>query len=319
MVCEVKVGYRTLKTAVGTGCSIWIAQLLGLKFFAAAGIITILCIKPTKKQSLKTAGERFLACLIGLITAGVIFEVFGYYPWLLSVALLIIIPVCVRIKIADGIVSSFVIVLHLYILKTISVPIVLNELALITIGVGFALVMNLYMPSLDQELKKYQQQLEENFKKIFAELAIYLRSGKNDWDGKEITETTELLKKAKLLASKDIENHFNKEQNSYYTYFNMREKQFDIMVRLMPIISSLYSTHWQGEVIANFLDDVKEGIHPGNTTQRYLKQLDQIRKQLRETPLPKDNEEFEIRASLFHLLNEMERYLFIKKKFHAIE
>ena len=148
------------------GCSIWVAQLLGLQFFAAAGIITILCIKPTKKQSLKTAGERFLACLIGLVTAGIIFETFGYHPWLLSVVLLVIIPVCVRLKIADGIVSSFVIVLHLYIFKTISVPIVLNELALIAIGVGFALLMNLYMPSLDRELQRYQEQIEEISKNL---------------------------------------------------------------------------------------------------------------------------------------------------------
>lgn len=314
---EVKVGYRTLKTAIGTGCSIWIAQLLGLQFFAAAGIITMLCIKPTKKQSLKTAGERFLACLIGLVTAGITFELFGYYPWLLSVVLLIIIPVCVRLKLAEGVVSSFVIVLHLYILKTISVPIILNELALIAIGVGIALVMNLYMPSLDRELKKYQEQIEANFKIIFSEFANYLRNGKNDWNGKEITETTELLKEAKQLALKDIENHFSKEQNSYYTYFHMREKQFDIIVRLLPIISSLHSTHWQSEVIANFLDDVKDGIHPGNTASRYLKQLDKIRKQLRQADLPKDQEEFEVRASLFHLLNEMERYLFIKKNFRA--
>ena len=313
------IGYRTLKTAIGAGCSIWVAQLLELKFYVAAGIITVLCIKPTKIQSFKTAGERIVACLIGLIIAGTIFELIGYHPWVLSVVLLVLIPVCVRFKIADGIVSSFVIVLHLYLLKTINLAIVLNEFALVLIGVGFALVLNLYMPSVDRELKKYQIQIEQNFKRIFTELAIYLRSGENDWDGKEITETTELLQKAKRLALKDIENHLKKEQNSYYTYFTMREKQFDIIVRLIPIISALDTTHWQGGMIADFLDDVRDGIHPGDTTYKYLDQIKQIRQKLRKAPLPKDHEEFEIQASLFHLLNEMERYLFIKRRFHAID
>lgn len=313
------IGYRTLKTAIGAGCSIWVAQLLELKFYVAAGIITVLCIKPTKIQSLKTAGERIVACLIGLIIAGTIFELIGYHPWVLSVVLLVLIPVCVRFKIADGIVSSFVIVLHLYLLKTINLAIVLNEFALVLIGVGFALVLNLYMPSVDRELKKYQIQIEQNFKRIFTELAIYLRSGENDWDGKEITETTELLQKAKRLALKDIENHLKKEQNSYYTYFTIREKQFDIIVRLIPIISALDTTHWQGGMIADFLDDVRDGIHPGDTTDKYLDQIKQIRQKLRKAPLPKDHEEFEIQASLFHLLNEMERYLFIKRRFHAID
>lgn len=316
MVLRVKVGYRTLKTAIGTGCSIWVAELLQLKFFVAAGIITILCIKPTKKQSLKTAGERFLACIIGLVCAGLLFEIFGYAPWILSIVLLMIIPICVRLKMTDGIVSSFVIVLHLYVLKTISMEIVLNELALIAIGVGFALILNLYMPSLDEELKRVQKQLEEHFKKIFSEFAVYLRNGHSEWDGKEITETTKLLQQAKRLALKDIENQFKKDTNSFYVYFEMREKQFDIIVRMLPIISSLHQTHWQGKVIADFLEDLKEGIHPKNTSHLYLEKLEQIREEIRKTPLPKNNREFEIRASFFHLLNEMERYLLIKKRFN---
>lgn len=310
-----KVGYRTLKTAIGTGCSIWLAQLLGLKFYVAAGIITILCIKPTKRQSLKAAGERLLACLVGLTSAVVFFELFGYHPWILSLVLLCMIPVCVKIKLADGIISSFVIVLHLYVLQDVSYSIVLNEIALIVIGIGFALLLNLYMPSMEKDLIKYQEEIEEHFKKIFTEFVNYLRYGKSDWDGKEIIETTELLKEAKFLASKEIENHLTYKESDFYTYFYMREKQFDIIVRLLPMISSLTDTNWQTKVIADFLDELKEAIHPGNTAEKFLDQLMEIREQLKETPLPKNHKEFEIRATLFHLVNEMERYLFIKKSF----
>ena len=45
-----KIGYRTLKTALGTTLAIVLAQILGLENFASAGIITILCIKATKKK-----------------------------------------------------------------------------------------------------------------------------------------------------------------------------------------------------------------------------------------------------------------------------
>lgn len=44
-----KIGYRTLKTALGTALAIYIAQMLGLQNYSAAGIITILCIQVTKK------------------------------------------------------------------------------------------------------------------------------------------------------------------------------------------------------------------------------------------------------------------------------
>lgn len=45
-----KIGYRTVKTAIGTASAIALAQWLHLENFASAGIITILCIQVTKKS-----------------------------------------------------------------------------------------------------------------------------------------------------------------------------------------------------------------------------------------------------------------------------
>ena len=64
-----RIGYRTLKTAVGATLAILIAQGLGLENFASAGIITILCIKNTKKKSLRASWDRILACLIAIAYA----------------------------------------------------------------------------------------------------------------------------------------------------------------------------------------------------------------------------------------------------------
>ncbi len=50
-----KIGYRTLKTALGTALAIYLAQLLHLQNFASAGIITILCIQITQKRSLQAS------------------------------------------------------------------------------------------------------------------------------------------------------------------------------------------------------------------------------------------------------------------------
>lgn len=51
-----KIGYRTIKTALGTALAIYISQLLHLQNFASAGIITILCIQITQKRSLQAMG-----------------------------------------------------------------------------------------------------------------------------------------------------------------------------------------------------------------------------------------------------------------------
>ncbi|SEM99194.1 aromatic acid exporter family protein [Lihuaxuella thermophila] len=307
-----KIGYRTIKTAIGTGLSIGVAQWLGLEFYASAGIITILCIKTTKKRSYRSAWERVFACLIGMVLAAVLFELLGYYPWTMALILLLLIPIDVYLKITEGIITSTVIILHFYTLKQVNAEIIWNELALIVIGVGFALLVNLYMPNVEKDLKKYQCKIEQNFKKIMNEISNYLREGDSDWDGREIMETAQLLKEAKTLALREMENH-PQDKGDYFRYFEMRERQFEILERILPLVSSLDVCCTQGRIIAGFMDRLADAIHPGNTANIYLEELEEMRKGFKQSPLPTNRQEFETRAALFHFVKEMKRYLMIKR------
>lgn len=145
-----KIGYRTLKTALGTAIAIYIAQLFGLQNYSAAGIITILCIQVTKKRSLLASGARFAACSLAILFSYLFFDLIGYHPFVIGLMLLVFIPTTVLLRIKEGIVTSSVIILHLYMSGGITLHLIWNELLLITIGVGVALIMNLYMPSVDK-------------------------------------------------------------------------------------------------------------------------------------------------------------------------
>lgn len=309
-----KIGYRTIKTAVGSGLSIFISQLLGLNFYISAGILTILCIKPTKKASFYSAWQRFSACILGLVFASAFFEILGYHPVTIIILLLVFIPIIVRLKAKEGVITSSVIILHVYTIEQVTWRFVWNEVAVIVIGIGVALLLNSYMPSLENELKKYREKIDENFSTILKEFAVFLKDSRSVWDGKEIIETTAILKEAKLLALKDIENHLLREADSYYTYFRMREKQFEILERLMPTISSLDETYDQGKQIGDFLERLSQRVSPKNTSHLFLDELKAMQKSFRESPLPKDRKEFEIRSALLHFSNEMETYLQLKRE-----
>ncbi|WP_096201164.1 aromatic acid exporter family protein [Bacillus sp. FJAT-45350] len=307
-----RIGYRTIKTAVGASIAIGIAQLLQLDFYASAAILTILCISVTKKSSLKVSWQRFIACLIGMGFSIVLFELIGYNPVALGLLLLVFIPTMVAIKAKEGIVTSVVIILHIYTLQTVSLQIIMNEVALIIIGIGTGLVMNLYMPSVENELKKYQEETEKNFKKIFNELALFLREGTSEWDGRELTDTVILLDKAKNTALRNIENHLLRHEDQYFYYFKMREKQFEIIERIMPFISSMDETVIQGKRMAEFLEGLSAGISPTNRSHIFLGQLAEMKQEFQGMELPKDRQEFEIRSSLFYIMHELEQYLLIK-------
>ncbi|WP_394137347.1 aromatic acid exporter family protein [Cytobacillus oceanisediminis] len=314
-----KIGYRTIKTALGTSISIMIAQMLQLDNFVSAGILTILCIKVTKKKSLRASWDRFFACLMAMAFSSLFFEGVAYHPLVVGLLLLFFIPTAVMVKVSDGIVTSSVIILHIYSAGDVTKELLLNESGIIIVGIGVALIANLYMPSLDSKLKEYRLQIEENFKIIFDEIVIYLRTNESKWDGREITETMELIDEAKTLAFRDVENHFLRNDNLYYNYFKMREKQFEIIERVLPSVTSISLTVEQGEMIADFIEELSEHIHPGNTAIQFLEKLYRMRVSFEDMELPKTREEFEARAALLHFVKEMEQYLIIKSSFKGLK
>ena len=279
-----KIGYRTVKTAIGAAAAISIAQFFDLNYFASAGIITILCVQNSKKRSLQAAYDRFIACMLAICFSFIFFETIAYQPVVLGLLLLVFIPLSVRFKVSEGIVTSSVIILHLYTDKNITLGNVFNEIALIAIGIGVALLVNLYMPSLDVKLKQYQVEIEENFRTIFQEMVAYLRTNESRWVGEEIIETDRLLEEAKSLAFRDVQNHFLRTQDYYYHYFKTREKQFEIIEGILPMVTSIHLLVTQRYMIADFLEELSEAIHPGNTVNLRMNLSRHQGRNLRQEP-----------------------------------
>jgi uncharacterized membrane protein YgaE (UPF0421/DUF939 family) len=312
-----KIGYRVLKTAVGVALAVAVAQYLQLENYTFAGIIALLSIRETKKRSVVSSIVRLFTALIGMGLCYVFFELLTYHPLMIAVLLLFFIPLLVKFKLQEGIVTSIVIILHLYTQKEINFSLLAHELAAFFIGVGIAMLVNLYMPNATKDLNKYKKQIEGNFQRILSELAVYLRAGDSLWAGKEMTETPELLEKAQNAAIRYAENQLTRQDDRFYVYFRMREKQFEIIERLLPIVTSLPGTVEQGRRIATFLEELSAAVSDQNTTDIFLSRLRQMRAAFRDMPLPKTREEFEARAALYHFCNEIEQYLLLKSRMKA--
>lgn len=83
-----------------------------------------------------------------------------------------------------------------------------------------------------------------------------------------------MLNDAKSLAFKDVENHFTRRQNDYYVYFDMREQQLEIIERVLPKITALPVIVQEAEIVADFVQDLGEHVHSGNTAGRYREKLE---------------------------------------------
>lgn len=313
----VGMGYRTIKTAVGAGLAIWLATLMDLEFATFAAIIVIMCIEKSKKKTLVTMKEKFFASLLSLFLGALCFEVLGYYPVMFALFILLFIPLLVRLRIQGGFVTSMVVVLHVYALGDASIAVFLNEIYLIVIGMGIALLVNSIMPSLKRDLETYKKKIEHHFSIILYEFAAYLKDNERNWDGKEVFKVERLIEQAKSIAILDVENHLLRKQNKDYYYLEMREDQLELLKHMVEIVAVAGSSEIpvkQKGMFADFLEYLSENVDSADTTRASFERLDECMTTIKESGLPKTREEFEVRANLFYLIFEIENYLGIKRK-----
>ena len=310
-----KIGYRTIKTAIGAPISMSLAQLFGVTHVASAGILTILCIQPSRKRSVLSAWDRFAACMLAIVFSYVFFETIGYNTIAIGLMLLLFIPVTVHFNINQGLVTSIVIILNIFVSQTVSLHFIVEQVLIIVVGVRVGLLLNLYMPNLERRLRVLQIRLENNFKIILHEIALYIRDNDIEWDQEELIECEKILERAGELGELDKENHLWRENHPYAEYFHMRERQFVLLQSMLPLVSALPKQAEISEKIASFFERLSLSVHPGNTADLFLAELAEIKKSFHQEGLPTTQDEFETRANLFRLLHEIEEYLILKSKF----
>lgn len=309
-----KIGYRTFKTAVAVSIGISIAQFFHLDFYVSSAIITILCVQNSKKKSLHSALSRFIACMLAIPFSYIFFEGIAFEPYIIGLLLLLFIPTTVLLKVNEGVVTSTVIILHIYSTNQMTLQVVLNELGLIIIGIGAALLVNSYMPSLDEEMKIHQKDIEQYFKALLMDMVVYLRTKemKEDFASK-LKQASDEVQFAKSVAYRDVENHFSRKENYYYKYFTIREKQLEIISRLFDRIISVETLDNQRELVADFLEELSLCVHSGNTAVLFLSKLQRVKEMIKHDKLPNDWRSFEEQAHVFFVIKELEQYLQIKK------
>ncbi|MEI7027058.1 aromatic acid exporter family protein [Paenibacillus sp. y28] len=309
-----KIGFRTIKTALGISIAVLIAQALQLEYFSSAGILTLLCIQKSRRKSFQAASSRFFSCMLGFLCSSAVFLLIGFHPYAFLVLFLVFIPLCVRLRIQEGLSSSLVIVMHVYMSQKIDVAFFMNELFVVTIGLGVALLINAYMPSSDKQLNQFKSEINGLMSIILKEIAAYLKDGNTLWDGKELLALADSLRKAKALALLDIENSLQQRNDYYYEYFEKKQQQYDVLERMLPHISHISIPLEQGARIGDFVLKLSQHLNePGHRhdTQDYHEQLRAIRDYHKLLPLPETREEFENRASLFVVANQVGDFVYL--------
>ena len=308
----------SIKIAIGSCLSIYIATLLQLDFAISVGIITLLTILTTKWETLKLSLLRILTFLISVLILWIISNYIESNWIAYGVFILLIVFISEFLGWGATISTNAVVGTHFLTTHDFSFEFIMNEALLVGIGISFAVLVNLFHDTNHQKSRIIQdmRETESKLQEILKELANYLYNnpmGNSVW-----SDIIALENNLEVYIERAFEYHNNTFQphHNYYThYFEMRARQCSILHNLHYEMKKIRKLPSQAEIIAEYVSYLKEYVVEMNDPRKQIERLEQLFEDMKQEELPKTREEFESRAILYHILMDLEDFLILKRRF----
>lgn len=308
----------TLKMAISATVALGIANIINIKYAPVVAILAILSIQDTRQEAIKIGRKRMIACLLGQVVSIISYFIIGKNTLGFFVFLIIFIPITFKLNIKEGMVPSVVLSTHLLSAYEITYSLIINEVLIIFIGIGVAIIANLFTKPIDEEFEKNKELLEEYFKVIINKMAKSLLTNTVDIDEIEIINNIkETLQVCNTQAYKLVNNQFLKVDTYYTDYINMRINQFNQIEKMRMHFDKFNMSLTQIEVISQFTRSIADNISETNDCNGLLNELNDIKDSFKNMELPQCRREFENRAQLLQFMNDLEEFLVIKRNFIA--
>ena len=313
---------KVVKAAIGSTIAILLAEWLGLAYSASAGIITLLSITDTKKDTIWLAISRFIAFIISTVIAFVLFECFGYTTVVFGVYVLCFMGVCNIFQLSSAVSLCAVLATHYLAEQSMGLSVIQNETALFIIGAGIGVILNLYMPNKTQMIKDDMKLIESDIKKILLHIEQVLSAAceiqcdtENQSVDQIFMEAKDHMEAAMRRAFDNMNNTLRSDTRYYIQYIDMRKNQVMKLNDLCTVIAHLTYLPPQANKLAAFTREINESFHEYNNALGLLKEAKEIREAYKTEEIPKSREEFENRALLYQAMQGLEEFLMLKHEF----
>ena len=277
---------RTIKTALASLLAIIVSQELSLEFAAAAGIIAILNVFDTRKATIEGGLKRTLSAIIALLIGGFLFEKIGYKTWVFGLYLLLFVPVSFLLKIELGLGPSSVIVTHLLAFGKIDAAIILNEMALVFIGTGFAMLTNFYAPTRQDKLNNLIESIDDDMKfilNLFGESLVQNLDVKLYED--KISELEADIDRAIDIAIIENDNLFENSRDLLFD-LRLREREMDLLQEMYDDLRTIPPEYSDGKYISDILIQASQNLTKREDMIKLKERIDFLKNHYHMMKLP---------------------------------
>lgn len=296
--------------------AITIAAELDLKFSATAGIITVLSIQNTKRETLKSAVNRTFAFLGALLLSAAVFYFSGFTLFGFALYLLLFALLCLYAGWGEAIAMDSVLITHFLTEKSMSLSLIGNEIALFLIGTTVGVIVNMHLRKRGDEFQKLADEVDVKIKETMNHLSqLLLAEDKHRLDMDNFHQLKESIERARTCAFNNYNNAIWKKDTYEIDYIQMRQEQTIVLQEIGENIKSITRLPKQAHQVAELLKNIEQNYHRSNPAEELLKELETLLSDFKSHELPFSREEFEARAILFYILKQLKRLLMLKRAF----
>lgn len=300
------------KVALGAALAILLAELLHLQYSATAGIITVLSIMGTKRETLRIAGGRMMALASAFAIAAVCYGVMGFTLAAFAVYLFIFAVVCYTFGWTYAIAMISVLVTHFLSAKAMTWAMLGNELLLFVIGTGCGILVNLHLHADGKRMRGLLNAVDEQMK-----AALHALSRGEDAEPC-LTVLQSQLTAAERMAVTNADNSFEPAPLCDIRYVQMRANQRKILAQIVAALGKLTACPPQYVQVMRLFARVADEYHMANDVSALLAALEDVLEDMRTQALPVTREEFESRAVLYYVLLRLQDFLMLKRQFMEV-
>lgn len=302
-----------LKTAAGAAIAILAAGLLGLSSPMTAGIVAVLSIRTTKKETWRMAVEKLAAYLCALACAFAAFNLLGYTLTGFAAYLFCYAVICIAVKWEHALTPVSVLITHFVLAGGMPLDLVINEALLLLVGVGTGMLINL---TLRPDAVRMDAMLTDMDGQMVAALHALADDPAQDAPFEQLNNA---LNNAAAMAERNRANRLLGYADTAAVYVQVRRRQYDVLLQMRQAMQSIDAHPRQYDVVCRLLHDVADQYHRDNDVEALLNELAELLQTMRRDALPASRDEFESRAVLYTVLLRLEDFLRIKRVYMAAQ
>lgn len=303
-----------VKAALGASVAIGLAMLLGLDYAATAGIICILSLMGTKRETLRIARGRLLALLVGTGIAAVSYALLGFSLAGFTAYLFVFAVVCYACRWGYALTLVSVLMSHFMAYGCMTWGNLLNEGLLFLIGTGVGISVNLHLRPDEKAMRRHMTTVDELMRAAMH--AVSQGPEGLPYAAQVLEALGRELTLAEKLAIDNADNTFGDAPLYPVRYVQMRANQRKILTQILHAMEDVQADTPQHAAVCALLARVADEYSQENDVTALLDAVQQVLSDMRTQELPHARDEFETRAVLYYILLRTEDFLLLKRQFH---